>query len=72
MYWKALSGGLFLILLLAYVVAYLFFRGTNTEIRHGHTYLLFPEDRPYLREVFRPAVYIDQRISDVQVGTERR
>ncbi|MEO0912784.1 MAG: hypothetical protein AAFY59_07325 [Pseudomonadota bacterium] len=51
----------FLVALFFYAGAYLWLRETSQEVsaQDGAVYVVFPEDRPWLYKLYRPAAYLD-------------
>lgn len=56
-----------IILVLAYVVSYMLFRQTHSEIweRDGKTYVIFPENK-VLYYFYRPLSIIDERFTEIR------
>ena len=66
---RAVPSGL-LFLFLAYLVSYMAFRATHTEVWKKNevsiTYVIFPKDKPYLYFFYRPVTYVDGAITGMR------
>lgn len=73
--WGRLLLALSILTACAYVGSYIWFRSAHTETwdRDGQRYLIFPEDRPAAYYLFRPLMYADGFLFDMQfhIGPHR-
>ncbi|REJ79358.1 MAG: hypothetical protein DWQ47_01050 [Acidobacteria bacterium] len=71
------AGVLSVVALLAvvYLGSYLVFRSTNAEVwdKDGQTYVIFPEDSPFLYYAYRPLTYVDGALTGMRfhIGPHR-
>jgi len=55
------------IVALFYFVSYLIFRANHTEIwtQNNKTYVIFPKSKMWLYYLYRPATYVDGKLSGI-------
>lgn len=55
------------IIALSYFLSYLVFRANNTETwaQNGKPYVIFPKSKMWVYYVYRPASYIDSKITGI-------
>jgi hypothetical protein len=59
---------IFGILLFSYLISYLIFRNSNIETwdKDGKEYVIFPKSQKWVYYFFRPATYIDNKLTKMQ------
>ena len=56
------------IVILLYLISYLVYRGLNIETwdKNGKEYVIFPKSQKCVYYLFRPATYIDTKLTQMQ------
>ena len=75
---KGAFSKIFVLLFCVYVIGYMGFRATHTEMVEGDesssAYVIFPKDNAWLYDFFRPMAYVDGAVTGMQfhIGPHER